>query len=59
LATKKELKMTIKLELEQNEVQAIMNVLGDMPTKSGAYMLLVKIGSQANEQMPKEQPAAE
>jgi len=51
--------MTIKLELEQNEVQAIMNVLGDMPTKSGAYMLLVKIGSQANEQMPKEQPAAE
>ena len=51
--------MTIKLELEQNEVQSIMNVLGEMPTKTGAYLLLVKIGSQANEQLPKEEPAAE
>jgi hypothetical protein len=50
----------IKLELEQNEVQFILNVLGKLPTESGCYPLLVKIQSQAQPQVepPKEVEAA-
>jgi hypothetical protein len=45
----------IKLELEQNEVQFILNMLGELPTKSGCYPLIVKIQEQANKQV--EEPA--
>lgn len=47
----------IKLELEVNEVNSILNVLGDLPTKSNAYPLLVKIVQQAEPQMPKKETA--
>ncbi len=40
----------IKLELEQSEVEAIMAVLGDMPTKSNAWPLVMKIKQQAESQ---------
>ncbi len=33
----------MKLELETNEVQFILNVLGEMPAKSGVWPLLLKI----------------
>ena len=36
----------VTLQLTQQEVQAIINVLGDLPTKSGAYPLVVKIQEQ-------------
>jgi hypothetical protein len=42
------------LELDQNEVQYILNVLGEIPAKSGVWPLLVKIKEQADAQLPKE-----
>ena len=44
----------IKLELEQDEVEAIMTVLGDLPTKSNAWPLIMKIQQQAAPQIPQE-----
>ena len=44
----------MKLELDQNEVQFILNVLGEMPAKSGVWPLIVKIKEQADAQLPKE-----
>jgi hypothetical protein len=44
----------MKLELETNEVQFILNVLGEIPAKSGVWPLLVKIKEQADAQVPKE-----
>jgi hypothetical protein len=47
----------MKLELEANEVQFILNVLGEMPAKSGVWPLIVKIKEQADAQLPKDAPA--
>ena len=47
----------MKLELDQNEVQYILNVLGEIPAKSGVWPLLVKIKEQADAQLPKDAPA--
>ena len=44
----------MKLELEANEVQFILNVLGEMPAKSGVWPLIVKVKEQAEAQLPKE-----
>lgn len=46
--------MVITLELDQNEVEAIITVLGDLPTKSNAWPLVVKIQQQAAPQIPQE-----
>lgn len=51
--------MTIKLELDINEVNAILQTLGDLPTKSGAFPLVMKIKEQAEPQIPKQESAAE
>ena len=40
----------MKLDLTPEEVQAILQVLGQLPTSSGAWPLLVKIKAQADEQ---------
>ena len=45
----------MKLELETNEVQFILNVLGEMPAKSGVWPLLLKIKDQADAQVPKDE----
>jgi hypothetical protein len=37
----------MNLNLEPNEVQFILNVLGDLPAKSGVWPLIVKIQEQA------------
>jgi hypothetical protein len=37
----------MKLDLTPEEVQAILQVLGQLPTSSGAWPLLVKIKEQA------------
>jgi isocitrate dehydrogenase kinase/phosphatase len=41
----------IKLALQLDEVNAILQVLGDLPTKSGAYPLVLKIKEQAEQQV--------
>ena len=43
----------IKLELSVEEVNAILQVLGDLPTKVGAWPLMLKIKDQAELQVPK------
>ena len=48
----------MKLELEQNEVEFLINVLGELPTKSSAFVLLQKLVQQAQSQMPTETPTA-
>jgi len=44
----------MNLNLETNEVQFILNVLGQPPTSSNAYVLWKKIEEQAVAQVPKE-----
>ena len=45
----------INLELSVEEVNAILGVLGDLPTKSGAWPLIVKIKEQAEGQVESEE----
>lgn len=50
----------IRLDLTVEEVNAVMGVLGDLPTKSGAWPLVMKIKEQAESQIVStEQPEAE
>ena len=52
--------MEIQLKLTVEEVNNVLNVLGELPTKTGAFPLAVKIKSQAEAQLPKpEAPASE
>ena len=44
----------MQLDLEPQEAQSIINVLGDLPTKVNAYPLLMKIIEQVKSQQ--EQP---
>jgi hypothetical protein len=43
----------IKLDLDINEVNFILSLLGDLPSKTGAWPLIVKIKEQADPQVPK------
>ena len=45
----------IKLELTPDAVTFILNVLGELPTKTGAYPLAINIKEQAESQLPKEE----
>ena len=47
--------MNIQLDLTVEEVNAILQVLGDLPTKTGAYPLVMKIKGQAEPQIPQEE----
>jgi hypothetical protein len=49
----------IKLELSIEEVNAILQVLGDLPSKTGAWTLIVKIKEQAEPQVPKPDDVTE
>ena len=42
----------MNLNLEIDEVNSILNVLGELPSKSGAWPLMMKIQAQAQEQVP-------
>jgi len=44
----------INLELSVEEVNAILQVLGDLPTKTGAWPLVAKIKEQAESQVEPE-----
>ncbi len=43
--------MTIKLELTLEEVNAVIQTLGNLPTSSGAWPLVLKIKEQAETQV--------
>lgn len=49
----------ITLTLTVDEVNAILAVLGDLPTKSGAYPLVLKVKGQAEVQLQQPEPEAE
>jgi hypothetical protein len=49
----------IKLEVTLNEVEGILAGLGELPTKTGAFALLMKVRAQAESQIPKEEPKVE
>ena len=38
------------LDLEPNEIQFLLQVLGELPTKTGAFVLVQKIDSQVQAQ---------
>jgi len=50
--------MNIQLNLTVEEINAVLQTLGQLPTSSGAYPLLVKIKEQAESQVP-QQPSTE
>jgi hypothetical protein len=41
----------MKLELDINEINFILNVLGDLPSKTGVWPLILKIKEQAEPQV--------
>jgi hypothetical protein len=45
----------VTLTLTVEETNAILQVLGELPSKTGAWMLLVKIKDQAEAQTKKEE----
>jgi hypothetical protein len=49
--------MNIKLELSIDAVSFILNILGELPSKTGAFPLIVEIKNQTEPQLPKEQKA--
>jgi hypothetical protein len=51
--------MELTLKLTRDEVQGLMNILGELPTKSGVFPLAVKIKVQADEQLKAAQVESE
>jgi hypothetical protein len=43
----------MKLELDVNEINFVMQTLGELPSKSGVWPLLIKIKEQADAQINK------
>jgi len=41
----------VQISLEENEINAILAILGDMPSKSGTWPLMMKIKVQADAQI--------
>ena len=41
----------MNINLEENEINAILAVLGDLPSKSGTWPLMMKIKVQADAQL--------
>jgi hypothetical protein len=48
----------MNIQLDINEVNFILQTLGELPSKSGVWPLILKIKEQAEAQVPKE-PAPE
>lgn len=49
----------IKLELSVDEVNFILQVLGELPTKSGVWPLVMKVKEQAEPQVPKQEDSVQ
>jgi len=47
----------MKLELEVNEINFVLQTLGALPSSSGVWPLIVKIKEQAEAQVPPSEPA--
>jgi hypothetical protein len=47
----------IKLELSIEAVNFILGTLGELPSKTGAWPLIMQIKEQAEPQVPKDSPA--
>ena len=45
----------MKLELDVNEINFVLQTLGNLPSSSGCWPLIVKIKEQAEAQLPKEE----
>ena len=50
--------MNIELKLTVEEVNYIISVLGELPSKSGAWPLILKIKDQGEKQIPKQETAS-
>jgi hypothetical protein len=48
----------MNLNLDPNEINFILQVLGELPSKTGAWPLIVKIKEQADPQLEKPNEAA-
>ena len=46
--------MSIKLELPVEDVNFVLQMLGELPSKTGAFVLMRKIKEQADPQVPEE-----
>jgi hypothetical protein len=46
--------MNIKLDLSVEDVNFILGQLGELPSKTGAFVLMMKIKEQADKQVPQE-----
>ena len=49
--------MNIELKLTLEEVNYVINVLGELPSKSGCCPLILKIKEQGNSQVPNPEAA--
>jgi hypothetical protein len=49
--------MELNLNLTIDEVNAVLGTLGNMPTSSGVFPLMVKIKQQAEAQLPPPETA--
>ena len=49
----------MNLNLEINEINFVLQTLGNLPSSSGVWPLIVKIKEQADSQFSKEAPAEE
>ena len=47
----------MKLELDVNEINFVLQTLGNLPSSSGVWPLIVKIKEQADSQLKQEQKA--
>jgi len=48
----------MNLNLDPNEINFILQVLGELPSKTGAWPLIVKIKEQVDSQLEKPNEAA-
>jgi len=53
------LESSMKLELDVNEINFVLQTLGQLPSSSGVWPLILKIKEQAEAQVPKDTPVAE
>jgi hypothetical protein len=44
----------MKFDFEVNEINFILQTLGELPSKSGVWPLILKIKEQAEKQIPKD-----
>jgi len=44
----------MKIELDVNEINFVLQTLGNLPSSSGVWPLILKIKEQAEAQVPKE-----